>query len=570
MKNPTSNPPSIPHLSLPVRALLGLMPLCVIGSLSAQTTPSAKNQPPWIAPDWASRRANPMAGDEKAVAAGKELFTTTCVPCHGPAGKGDGAAAVFLEKKPGVLSDSKMWLQSDGAIFWKVSEGSTPMPTFKEALSEEQRWQIVNFVRTLAPKPAGGVPVFATGPVSAPSAVVPSAEGGDKYVSRAEYDKLRQELEAIKGLVQRSGVETSRPVDAIDKELGEVKKLAKESFPGTTKMTVVGFGTAGYSSRRGETGGFNGAFNPLILWKVSDRVLFEGEMELELDGTETHTALEVAQMSYLMNDYITLGAGKFLNPMNFFVERQHMNWVNKLPDRPLAVYDGILPETILGFQARGGAPVGSTKIDYSLFFGNAPQLNTTDPAALGTFEYNNFGNVDDHLAFGGHFGWLPIPELEIGYGFISMTAGPASQKTHALLQSVELNYVRDSQKLGGLLALRGQWVWSHVGRLTYDEDGSLGFGPTAFSNNRNGGYAQISYRPTHSSINFLKNIEPVVRWDLLKQISTPVGFDEDRWTVGLNYWLTSTSVVKGAYQFDHQNGSGSSADAFMFQFVTGF
>ncbi len=553
-------------------AVLGAGSLALVGTLSAQDVVAKVAQPPWIAPDWAARKANPLPADEKSLAAGKALFMSTCVPCHGPQGNGDGAAAPFLEKKPGVLSDSKMWLQSDGAIFWKIGEGSTPMPSFKEAITEEQRWQIVNFVRTLAKKPAGGVPVFATAASPTASSAPSTAPAGtdDKYVSRAEYDKLKQELESIKALVQRSGVEAARPVDAIDKDLGEVKKMAKDAFPGSTKMTIVGFGTAGYSSRRGENGSFNGAFNPLMLWKVNDRLLFEGEMELELDGAETSTALEVAQMSYLLNDYITLGAGKFLNPMNFFVERQHMNWVNKLPDRPLAVYDGLLPETILGMQAHGAAPVGSTKVEYSFFFGNAPQLNTTDPAAFGTFSYDNFDNTHDHVVLGGHGGWLPIPELEIGYGFMTGTVGPSDMRANMLMQSADINYVRDSQKLGGLIALRGQWVWSHVDKLTYDPTGALGFGPVTFSNNRNGGYAQASYRPTHSSLKWLQNVEPVLRYDMLNQKNTPVGFDEDRWTLGLNYWLTSTSVVKGAYQFDHKNGTGESADAFMFQFVTGF
>jgi mono/diheme cytochrome c family protein len=44
-----------------------------------------------------------------------------------------------------------MWHQSDGAIFWKMSEGNTPMPAFQETFTEEQRWQVVHYVRTLAP-----------------------------------------------------------------------------------------------------------------------------------------------------------------------------------------------------------------------------------------------------------------------------------------------------------------------------------------------------------------------------------------------------------------------------------
>src|SRR6185369_10236680 len=104
--------------------------------------------------------------------------------------------------------------------------------------------------------------------------------------------------------------------------------------------------------------------------------MFEGELELELEDGETTTALEQAHLSYLANDYMTFDAGKFLNPMNAFVERFHMAWVNRLPDKPLAVYDGLLPETYVGGQVRGGVPLGETKLNYAGFIANAPSLQT--------------------------------------------------------------------------------------------------------------------------------------------------------------------------------------------------
>lgn len=109
----------------------------------------------WTAPARAARKPNPVPADDPSRARGRELFTAACLPCHGPLGKGDGPAAASLERKPGNLSDPRMWQQTDGAIFWKISEGNSPMPAFQEAYSEAQRWDIVNYVRTLAPKEAG-------------------------------------------------------------------------------------------------------------------------------------------------------------------------------------------------------------------------------------------------------------------------------------------------------------------------------------------------------------------------------------------------------------------------------
>ena len=125
-------------------------------ALGADKAPPPAKEP-WVAPARAVRKANPIPAEAKSVAQGRELFTAGCFPCHGPAGKGDGPAAATLENDgkpvlPGNLSDPKLWQQSDGALFWKISEGKSPMPAFQESFSEEQRWQIVNYMRTLAPK----------------------------------------------------------------------------------------------------------------------------------------------------------------------------------------------------------------------------------------------------------------------------------------------------------------------------------------------------------------------------------------------------------------------------------
>src|SRR5438034_8093328 len=223
------------------------------------------------------------------------------------------------------------------------------------------------------------------------------------YVSRAEYDKLKseheamkQELDALKAAIQKmtAGAEpapapgktisegkqvvapapTAAATEELRQEVETLKAQVKETFPGTTKFLLGGYGTAGFTARSGEDPFFDAAFNAIFLFKMTDRLLFEGELELEFENEETTINLEVAQAAYLLNDYMTIGVGRFLNPMDFFVERQHMNWINKLPDKPLAVYDGLLPESELGGQLRGVIPIGPTKLEYVGFVANAPGL----------------------------------------------------------------------------------------------------------------------------------------------------------------------------------------------------
>jgi mono/diheme cytochrome c family protein len=108
--------------------------------------------PAWEAPASAAAKKNPFAGKADAVAAGKQIFTTTCVPCHGPAGHGNGPAAVALNPKPADFSNPKIVQESDGALFWKMSEGHGAMVAFKGSFSEAQRWQLVTYIRSLQGK----------------------------------------------------------------------------------------------------------------------------------------------------------------------------------------------------------------------------------------------------------------------------------------------------------------------------------------------------------------------------------------------------------------------------------
>jgi len=103
----------------------------------------------WVAPASAKSINNPLKGNAIATAAGKKTYTTYCVVCHGTKGKGDGIAAAGLQKQPADHTSAKVQNQTDGELFWKMSEGHSPMPPYKASLSETQRWQLVNYIRTL-------------------------------------------------------------------------------------------------------------------------------------------------------------------------------------------------------------------------------------------------------------------------------------------------------------------------------------------------------------------------------------------------------------------------------------
>jgi mono/diheme cytochrome c family protein len=108
----------------------------------------------WKAPADAKNTKNPLAakkGDAKLLADAKKLAETNCQSCHG-SGKGDGPAAAALPPpKPADWTSAKVAVESDGELFWKISNGRGAMPPWKH-LPEEQRWMLVNYIRSLQKK----------------------------------------------------------------------------------------------------------------------------------------------------------------------------------------------------------------------------------------------------------------------------------------------------------------------------------------------------------------------------------------------------------------------------------
>lgn len=103
----------------------------------------------WVAPSSADAVKNPFAQNEDAIKKGKKLYNQLCSICHGDRGKGDGMAGAALTPKPANFTTDKFHAQTDGAIFWKINEGRTPMAAYKDILKEDERWQLVSYIRTL-------------------------------------------------------------------------------------------------------------------------------------------------------------------------------------------------------------------------------------------------------------------------------------------------------------------------------------------------------------------------------------------------------------------------------------
>jgi len=101
------------------------------------------HDPNWKAPASAAAKKNPLAKDPNAAPAGQSTFLRSCSACHGESGDAGLAGASNLKS-------AAVQAQSDGALEWKISNGnvSKGMPAFG-SMSQEKRWQLVRFIRTL-------------------------------------------------------------------------------------------------------------------------------------------------------------------------------------------------------------------------------------------------------------------------------------------------------------------------------------------------------------------------------------------------------------------------------------
>ncbi len=398
-----------------------------------------------------------------------------------------------------------------------------------------------------------------------------AAHDSGQYVSRAQYEQLKNEMEKMKKQIQflvrerskrapQQHTTTNKDVAELRQQVKTLKKQTEAQKDGTTGFLLTGYGFAGYTDSERSGSSFNAGFNPIFLWRLREDLIFEGEMELELEDGSTEVGLEYAQLSYLFNDYITIGVGKFLNPSNYFIERLHPAWINKLPDKPITMggNNRIQASSQLGAQIRGGVPLGLTRGEYAFYVSNGPSMR-----ADGSLSFKDFPDGNDSKAVGGHIAWWPFAGFEVGYGFeVAGVNDPSGGHTlDVITHAVDMNYLKTSKYLLGTVDLRFQYADRQVDRSSSPM--------LAFDNASSGGYAQIAYRPGMSGVPVVKDMESIFRFDWIDLPNAANFHNEKRWTVGLNYYLAVSTLFKFAYQFDKKQGYLND-NAVLFQVATGF
>jgi len=104
----------------------------------------------WSTPAAEAQKKSPVAANESSLAAGHKIYSKTCAMCHGKTGDADGPAVIELKIDPAKLSDPQVARESDGSLFWKITTGRKPMPAYGKRISKTDRWNLVNYIRTLS------------------------------------------------------------------------------------------------------------------------------------------------------------------------------------------------------------------------------------------------------------------------------------------------------------------------------------------------------------------------------------------------------------------------------------
>ena len=139
-------------LSLAARAGgLIIVATMITNGAGAPRESAAQVSGPWVAPDSEKAKKSPLPSDKKTAEQGEKVAKVNCMSCHGDKGKGNGPAAVALNPKPADWTSLRVQKESDGEIFWKITTGRGPMPSWRH-LSENDRWAVVRYIRTLGGK----------------------------------------------------------------------------------------------------------------------------------------------------------------------------------------------------------------------------------------------------------------------------------------------------------------------------------------------------------------------------------------------------------------------------------
>jgi hypothetical protein len=418
----------------------------------------------------------------------------------------------------------------------------------------------------------------------------------------APVEKLQTQvatLQARSQLAARRDQDLAQAIDNLTEHLdaeerngprlpAPLKELFLPSRTNETPLSIYGTFVGGYQlfpHRTGEGQPFFDAIEPFILLQLNDHILLESELEF----SPSDVKVSQAQIDFIVNDCLTVVAGRSITPVGYFGERLHPDWINKLPDFPLSERQVALGEASFNnIQFRGSKYLfcSPVKMEYALFVANGLGLpannDATGRANLDELIDTNRG-VNDAIAWGGRVGVL-VPEWGVNVGFSAFFNRPYGEMSgpDINLWDLDVNYHRGNWDVRFEYADAFQRF--PLPPPTGDQPADQGPPPTDQHVRRRGFYAQVAYRPYDACCHCLQNMEFVVRYSRarfsgidptaldLTRFDSPVAapVDRDQYTFGIDYYFYPSLVLKCAYEINKEHQVNLHDNVFLAQLAWGF
>jgi len=319
-------------------------------------------------------------------------------------------------------------------------------------------------------------------------------------------------------------------------------------------------------------------YNPVVLYKLSDKFFFEGEVEFQTSewqeggstsgnavGEGLAVELEYANLNYVINKYMLVKFGIFFTPYGVFEDWYHQRITNRMTSRPPGIgHGGIEPGADEGVQVNGGFPLGGgAKLHYAVALLNGGKLVTDDPGNNnGSLEYESIIDNNVNKAVVGRIGILPVPWLEFGgwYGSSKVGKDVIQNNIGAIHSGIYFSIIKSIDPIKGTVCFRSQYSKLAVDNAVFRQTDSTTY--TFKNNNSKAYYAQLSYRPTMLKNKFVRRCEIAARYGSItlpdpaqgKWImpgTTSAASNKTQWAVSLDYWLKWNAVIKFSYEQNH-------------------
>ncbi|HEY4800894.1 MAG TPA: cytochrome c, partial [Bacteroidia bacterium] len=284
--------------------------------LGAIFSASAQTQP-WIAPQGWAVKKNPIVGNAASIQAGKNTYRNLCIACHGESGKGNGSLAINFTPRPADHTSKKVQQQKDGELFYKIITGRNAMPNFRATFSDNDIWNVINFIRTLAPAELSAPPKPVVKTVSvAPTAstvvtsqkkntqqnILPnnntktvSPSDTNKHTSLVKTDSIAHQLNTAE-LKMNTPPAIDNTIKSVTTKQDSVIPETSAQIPDSTAQTNSSEGDSeerrkflftgsadvdvNVDGKKFNSSGIALEFMPILLWKPSKNLLFESHFHI--------------------------------------------------------------------------------------------------------------------------------------------------------------------------------------------------------------------------------------------------------------------------------------------------